>query len=105
MSANLPITTVNKFSVLSQDSTPSSIGEPIKVEALVEGPSTLTLPVNKFPVPPVTVDYTSTRRHIVVLADIQGKELGSHLKDLESEFQVFVRSSPGAKQKMLLIMD
>lgn len=97
MSANLPITTLNKFSVLSQDSTPSSTGEPIFVQALVHRPSTPTLPANKFSGPPVTLDTTVMKRK-----DSQGKELGSHLKGLEIEFQVFVHSSTGAKLKIFV---
>lgn len=37
-----------------------------------------------------------------MLADSQRKELGSHLKDLESEFKVFVHSSFGAKVKNVI---
>lgn len=57
---------------------------------------TPTLPANKFSGPPVTVNTTVTKNKIV-LADSQGKELGSHLKGLEIEFLVFVHSSTGAK--------
>lgn len=60
-----------------------------------------TLPANKFSGPPVTVDTTVTKRK-VVLADSQGKELGSHLKGLEIEFQLFVHSSTGAKLKIVV---
>lgn len=97
-----PFPTVNKFSILSQDPSPSSIGEPIQVQALVHACSTPVLPSNKCSVPPVTQRTTVTRRKIVVLADSQGKELGPHLKNLETDFQIFVHSSPGAKLKHVI---
>lgn len=59
--------------------------------------------------PPVSFNWChearvalNTKGKIIVLADSQEKELETHLRDLEKDFQIFVYSASGAKLKNVI---